>query len=162
MISLRLANQNDAERLGNLYYLYCLDMYSDFIDQDVNNTLTVEDCIRKFKEIKCRDVIVGTFDNEIVGFCAFGRCKDKEAMPNTGEIYQLYVMKDYRLKGDGRRMLHEAIRILTREEYDSVVTKCLSNQYDVIRFYENLGFKDTFDEYPFHDDIKIKVFFKFI
>lgn len=162
MISLRLANKNDAAELGNLYYLYCQDMYGDYLNQGVNNTLTVEDCINKFKETKCTDVIVGTFDNKIVGFCSFGKCKDKEAMPNTGEIYQLYVMDDYRLKGDGRRMLHEAIRILTREEYDSVVTKCLSNQHGVIRFYENVGFKDTFDEYPLHDDVNIKVFFKFI
>lgn len=164
MISLRKAVPNDAKKIGKLYFEYCNDMYNGFVDEDSFSELTEEQCIDRFKEIKCRDTIVGLFDDEIVGFCSFGPCNDKEAFSNCGEVYQLYVKEDYRLKGDGRRLLHEALRILGREEYNFVVVKCLSNQDNVIRFYENLGFKDTNDEYPLTDnsEVKVKVFFKTI
>ena len=164
MIYLRKALPNDAESLGKLYYEYCKDMYKGFVDDDSFDELSVEQCIDRFKEIKCRDTIVGLFDDEIVSFCSFGPCNDKAAIANCGEVYQLYVKSDYRLKGDGRRLLHEALRILGREEYNFVVVKCLSNQDNTISFYENMGFRDTEDEYPLvsNPDIKIKVYFKTI
>ncbi len=164
MIFLRKAVPADAEKLGKLYYQYCLDMYQGFISSDSFDELTEQECINRFKEIKCRDIIVGLFDDEIVGFCSFGPCNDVMAMKNTGEVYQLFIKNDYRLKGDGRRLLHEALRILGREEYNFVAVKCLSNQDSVINFYENMGFKYTGDEYGTDsgDGTTIKVYFKTI
>ena len=137
MIAMRLAKSEDYEALGKLYYLCWQQSHED--DDAVWGE--EEDFIRYFKTRKCRDTIEGFLDNQMVGFCRYGNCKDSDVLPDTGEIYQLYVLKEYQRQGDGRRLLHEAIRRLRRADYNRVTMWVEEDDDDIIGFVNALGFK---------------------
>ncbi|MBR0385601.1 MAG: GNAT family N-acetyltransferase [Erysipelotrichaceae bacterium] len=141
MINMRLARPQDAEKLGQLYYRCWMDLYPEIVEKDKFQGITLEEAVNDFKSTKCRDIIEGWAGDELVGFCSFGNCRDDDVLRDTGEVYRLYVLKDFQQRGEGRRLLHEAIRMLRREEYNQVVIWTLVDNPYAISFYEALGFK---------------------
>lgn len=142
MINLRLAKAKDAEKLGQLYYRCWMDLYPNIVPEDKFQPISLEDAINDFKKTKCRDIIEGWVGDELVGFCSYGNCRDDDVLADTGEVYRLYVLSEYQRRGEGRRLLHEAVRMLRREEYNQVVIWTLVDNPYAISFYEALGFKD--------------------
>lgn len=140
MINMRLAKPQDAEKLGKLYYDCWMDLYPNIVSEEDFIPISLESAVDDFKKNKCRDVIEAWIGDDLVGFCSFGNCRDGDSMPNTGEIYRLYILKDHQKSGTGRRLIHEAVRCLRREEYNQVVAWVLINNQDAVSFYEALGF----------------------
>ncbi len=141
MINMRLAKPQDAEKLGELYYRCWMDLYPNIVAEDKFQPISKEEAISDFKKTKCRDIIEGWIGDELVGFCSYGMCRDNDTLKDTGEIYRLYVRQDFQQRGEGRRLVHEAIRMLRREEYNQVVTWTLVDNPYAISFYEAMGFK---------------------
>ena len=141
MITLKKANEKDSKILGKLYYQCWLDTYTSLADEDGFVSLTKEEAVQFFHKIKCRDTIEGWALDELICFCCFGKCVDEDCLPGTGEISQIFVRSDYQLLGNGRKLVHEAIRILRRQDYDRVISWVCTSNTEAIAFYEALGFK---------------------
>lgn len=135
MISLRLAKPSDARELGALYHSCLAEIYGAS-----DKVRSVEDCIQYFKQKKCNDTLVGFYDNRIVAFCCYGKAKDDTFYNEAGEIYGLYILEEFQRWGNGRNILHEAVRKLRREEYNEVVTWIDPENENAVAFFEALGF----------------------
>ena len=141
MITMTKAHSQDAEKLGKLYYECLKETYRDILGVTrTNEFFNVDNCIAEFRKNRCYDVIIGWLDNKMVGFCEYGGCRDAGALRDTGEIRKIYVLKEYQKHGEGRRLLHEAIRFLRREEYNQAISWIELENKDAAIFYRELGF----------------------
>lgn len=135
MIALRLAKPSDARELGELYNACLSEIYGE--SEKVKG---VDECVQYFKNKKCNDTLLGVYDDRIVAFCCYGKAKDDTFYQDAGEIYGLYILEEFQRHGNGRNLLHEAVRKLRREEYNEVVTWIDPENENAVAFFEALGF----------------------
>ncbi|MFA5526523.1 MAG: GNAT family N-acetyltransferase [Acholeplasmataceae bacterium] len=81
--------------------------------------------------------MVAEYKNEIVGFAAYNKSSDSDG--DRGEVYAIYVLKDYHKLGIGKALMDECIKRLVTYEYISVWV--LHNNLAAILWYEHYGFK---------------------
>ncbi len=138
MVTLKLAKPEDAKRLGEVLFNCLKETYGD--DPRIGS---VEDYVNYFKKNKCNDTVLGIYDSKIAGFCNYGKELDDNFFTDAGEVYNLYILKDFQKHGDGRRLLHEAVRKLRQQEYNTAVVWIDEDNKNAMGFYEALGFKNS-------------------
>lgn len=143
MISMSIAKSKDADELSELYYECWCETYPAILGENSLKKVSKEKFAEQFRQTKCRDIILGRLDSHLIGFCSFGPSREEGTLKDTGEIYGVYVLNAYKNQGEGRRLLHEAVRQLRREEYNTVEVWILENNHDAVAFYEALGFIPT-------------------
>ena len=83
-----------------------------------------------------RAIPVKDADDKVIGFAGYGiRGED---LPDTGEVYALYVLSDYYGKGVGLQLMNAALEQL--KEYPRVCLWTLKDNKRAIRFYQKCGF----------------------
>lgn len=82
-------------------------------------------------------ILVIEENNKLVGFTRYGKSSDK-LYPNTGEIFSLYVLKEYHHKGYGKQLVQEAVKELIKLNYSSMVIGCISLNPSN-EFYKHIG-----------------------
>lgn len=60
-------------------------------------------------------------------------------MPETGEIYAIYILKEYYEQKVGYKLMTAALEMLS--EYREIVVWVLEGNHRAIKFYERCGFK---------------------
>jgi len=143
MISMSIAKSKDADELSKLYYQCWCETYPAILGENSLKKVSVEQFAEQFRKTRCRDIILGRLDNHLVGFCSYGPCREEGSLKDTGEVYGVYVLNAYKKQGEGRRLLHEAIRQLRRDEYNTVEVWILEDNSEAVAFYEALGFIST-------------------
>lgn len=78
-------------------------------------------------------------DNQIVGFVAFGLTTDT-TFKNCGEIYTLYIIKQYMGYGFGRELVENVIKELKQMGIDKMIVACLKGNPSN-EFYKHIGGK---------------------
>ena len=73
----------------------------------------------------------------MIGFCGYGAYRD-DSLPNTGEIFALYILREYYGTGAGAMLMKEALGRLSR--YPAAALWVLADNHQAIRFYEKQGF----------------------
>ncbi len=91
--------------------------------------------ITYFDQIK--DTLLLEQNNEIIGFVRFGKSDDIN-YPNTGEIFALYLLSQYKGKGYGKKLVQSAIKELINLGYTNMIIGCIS-QNPSNEFYKHLG-----------------------
>ena len=92
-----------------------------------------------------RPVAVIDVDKRIVGYCAYGRCRDA-SIPVEGEIDELYLLPEYQGVGLGRRLFRAVLNDLGDRVGKRVVVWSLAENARSCRFYESMGgqrFRET-------------------
>lgn len=137
MILIRSATVADAPAIGHVHHLAWIETYTGLVDDEFLKSRSEENSAERFQKEGCRDVLVAELDGEIVGFAKYGPSRDED-LPETGEIYALYVLKKGQGKGIGRRLLEFALRIQTDRRSFSLWV--LDSNEKAIKFYQHLGF----------------------
>ena len=75
-------------------------------------------------------------DAKVVGFVSYGDFRDSATI--AGEIFALYVLKDYYGKGVGRQLIQAAFAVL--DGYQEILLWVLEDNKRAIAFYEKMGF----------------------
>ena len=140
MVTLKLAKPENAKELGNLLH----ECFVEYHGCEVPG-FSPEDCRAYFSNRRCRDTVTGIYDGHIIGFCTFGKAED-EYFRDAGSIEYIMVKKEYQRLGDGRRILHEAVRQLRRQEYSRAMCWIDRENEDAISFFKALGFIFTGEE----------------
>ena len=78
-------------------------------------------------------------DGEIVGFTNFGPTTDEE-LNNYGEIFALYVLKEYKGNGYGKKLVETATQELKKMGFDKMIIACLKGNPSN-EFYKHIGGK---------------------
>lgn len=90
-----------------------------------------------------REVVVAEVDSAIVGWVAFGRCRDADAPDAVGEVEAIYVLPSFWSKGVGRELWLSAFRRLTERGFGSVTLWTLEANERARRFYRAAGFSES-------------------
>ncbi|QUL99425.1 MAG: GNAT family N-acetyltransferase [Candidatus Fermentithermobacillus carboniphilus] len=78
--------------------------------------------------------------SKVVGFASGGPNRDKDGQ-YKGEVYAIYILKDYQGKGLGRSLFTRVSGALLEDGFDSIKVWVLTDNAAARRFYEALGGK---------------------
>ncbi len=127
------------EELRGKAYVHCKawhEAYTGLIPASYLDTVTPEKCLRI--ALRWPDNLLAAVDGDrVIGFAGFGAYRD-DSLRDTGEVYALYVLRDYYGTGAGRLLMEEALRRL--RGYSAAALWVLRDNRRAVRFYEKCGF----------------------
>lgn len=132
--------ETDDEIRGKAYVHWSCwhEAYAGVVSAAYLEKLTSEKCEQM--AFQWRDNTLVAMDGDrVVGFAGYG-----EAAPDTGELFALYVLKEYRGTGAAQALMQAALEQLSH--YQKIGLWVLKENPRAIRFYENCGFRKTGEE----------------
>jgi len=118
--------------------------YEDLLPTDFLATLSVDKREAMWREFIARgstELLVARDGDSIVGFVAFGRCRDEDAVASRAEIWAIYVMPSHWSQGIGSGLWRHARGRLQEQGYESVSLWVLVGNARAVHFYEENGFR---------------------
>lgn len=113
------------------------ETYTGLVDTKYMNGITLEKCIKiaqKWRE----NILVAKDGDKVIGFVGYGAYRDA-TLPEHGEVYAIYVLKEYQGLKIGYALINAALKKLT--EHKKIAVWVLKDNNKAIRFYERYGFK---------------------
>lgn len=143
-MSLRRAVPHDAPAIARTHVDSWRSAYRNLVRCDRLAKMDYGRGAERFREsilAGLEDVFVAEESGNVVGFLAFGDCRDSDVnSETTGEIYAMYLLPEYWRKGIGRGMCREAERILKSRAYLQATLWVLEGNKKARRFYDAMGF----------------------
>lgn len=129
--------ESDSEIRGKAYVHWKAwqEAYSGLIDQAYLENHTIEKCT----EIAFRwpdNLLVAKENDKVIGFAGYGVCGDESF---TGEIFAIYILREYYDKKIGYALMCAALEKLS--EYRKIYVWVLEGNRRAIAFYEKCGFQ---------------------
>ena len=131
--------ETDDEIRGKAYVHWKAwhEAYPGLIDRAYLEGFTLEKCTETAFRWLDR-ILVAKDGDRVVGFAGYGAYRD-DSLPGTGEVYALYILKEYFGKKVGYALMRAALEKLA--EYEQVAVWVLEGNRRAIRFYERCGFR---------------------
>lgn len=85
-------------------------------------------------------VLVARDPTGVIGWIAFGDCRDAGAAPDQGEVHAVYLAPSHWGRGVGGLLWQEARRALIRDGFASASLWVLAENHRALRFYRSAGF----------------------
>lgn len=140
-IVIRKAVLSDARSIADVNVKTWITTYKGLVKDELLKHVmkSVEDRTIRFAEkIKNYDnIFVAEVDGVVVGFCGCGQTENKQLF-GSGEIYTLYVLKEYQGFGIGKKLFMTGIKTLIEQGYNSMILNVLVGN-KTIHFYEKYG-----------------------
>ncbi|MBE0700875.1 MAG: GNAT family N-acetyltransferase [Acholeplasmataceae bacterium] len=137
MLVIRDMEEKDYERKGYIHYQTWIETYVGLMDQEYLDKHTLDRCIQIAKKYP-ENTIVAEYNHEIVGFAAYNKSSDNE--DNIGEVYAIYVLKNFQKLGIGKALMDECICRLNNYEYIAIWV--LFSNVKSIAWYIKYGFEE--------------------
>jgi ribosomal protein S18 acetylase RimI-like enzyme len=140
---IREATELDAENITVMHIKSWQETYKDIIDQ-----VYLDDLPNKFEErLKFRQDIlskkdqaihlVAEKDGKIIGFCDASFIREYEGA--KGEVYAIYLLKEYQGSGIGKKLFQQAVEFLFANNLAPFVVLVLKDNLPSRKFYEKNG-----------------------
>ena len=130
--------ETDAETEGKaaVHWRSWQEAYAGIVDPAYLAAFTLDKC----RQIARRwpGILVAKDGQRVVGFVGYGHYRDG-SLPDTGEIFSIYILSEYYGTGLGRRLMDAALEKL--EGYSRAALWVLEDNKRAIRFYEKRGFQ---------------------
>lgn len=142
-MKIREANIKDVEGLARVHVLSWRETYQGLISDTYLTKLSIEqrkkNWIWTFNNLKINESIYIAEDMEgkIVGFSSSGENRNAE-YEFDGELYAIYLLKDYQNKGIGRTLFEVSVDRLRSSGYKSMMLWVLKDN-PTLGFYKRLG-----------------------
>lgn len=161
---IRKATEQDRMTLGKIYCLSWREAYKNIVPDEYLNSLTDERCAPPPNKINSKDTLVIEDNGTIVGLARFGEARDK-GCENTGELWSIYILPDFWMKGFGQLLFSSVVKELEKSGYIKFYLWVLKNNLRARRFYEKMGMRNTNIEQMINiggeDIVEIKYEFSF-
>lgn len=119
-----------------VHYQSWQETYAGLVDAAYLNKLTLETC-RETAHRWPDNILVAKAGENVIGFVAYGAYRD-QTLPQCGEIYAIYVLREYHGKQVGYALMNAAFERLS--DYAQIAVWVLKGNERAIRFYERYGF----------------------
>ena len=131
--------ESEAEIAGKGYVHYKSwhETYVGLIDPRYLESVTLEKCVgiaHRWPD----NIMVAKDGDKVIGFVGCGAYRD-ETLPGHGEVFALYVLKEYHGQRVGYELMNAAFEKLS--DYQKVAVWVLKGNDKAIRFYERYGFR---------------------
>jgi GNAT superfamily N-acetyltransferase len=135
---------NDIPDIARIHVMSWKDTYRGLVPQDYLDGLSIE--VRKkgwesiFRDETNEDsnVFMAYVDNVPAGFVSFGQARD-ENMKGKGEIYAIYLLKEFWSKGIGFSLFERASKTLLKEGFSECYLWVLDTNKNAIDSYSRWG-----------------------
>lgn len=130
--------QSPAEIEGKAYVHWKAwqETYLGLVDQVYLDNLTLEKCVQTAYRWP-DNILVAKDGDRVVGFVGYGSHRDA-ALPETGEVFAIYILSEYYGKKVGYALMQAALQELS--EYRRIAVWVLKGNERAIQFYERCGF----------------------
>lgn len=118
------------------------ETFSGLVAQEFLDAYTLEKC-EKMAYDQPDNTIVAKLEERVIGFLGYGD-RGNEA-PDTGEIFWLYVLKEFHGKGVAQQLLNAGIERLNN--YPQICLWVMKENKRAMRFYQKCGFIPDGEEF---------------
>ena len=142
-VGVSAASPEDCRAVAQIHVDAWRVAYAGIVPSDYLAALSVdqrETMWRTAVERGTPSVLVAKTDQEVVGWIAYGRCRDDGTGPEVGEVWAIYVAPAAWSTGVGRALWEVARRNLQVQGYLSVTLWVIRDNARALRFYERSGF----------------------
>lgn len=132
----KMESEDEINGKAYVHYRSWHETYTGLIDGKYMEGITIEKCT----EIAYQwpdNLLVAKDGDKVIGFVGYGAYRDN-TLPDHGEIFAIYVLKEYHGKGVGYTLINTAFQKLS--EYKKVAVWVLNGNDRAIRFYQRYGF----------------------
>lgn len=142
MIRIEQAVERDIEGIAYVHRESWKTTYRGLISNDFLNLITQEHRIKQWSGIfasltKDDRIVVGKEGEHVVGFAHGGACREAE-LGYGGELYSIYILKEYQGMGLGRQLLGNITNHLRTKKYNSMMAWVLEGNPS-LEFYLRMG-----------------------
>jgi len=133
----------DARAVARIHVTAWQEAYKSILSADYLAGLSVDKRESYWSEVipKGSPVLsVAKVGDSVLGWVAFGKCRDADAPSVAGEIWAIYVAPDWWSKGVGKALWLQARQKLAADGYRTVSLWVLVNNARAIDFYKKAGF----------------------
>ncbi len=132
-----MTSQSDIDGKGYVHYKSWHETYTGLIDRDYLEKFTLEKCVAMAHRYK-DNILVAKDGDKVIGFVGYGDYRNA-TLPDTGEIFSIYVLQEYHGRKIGFNLMNEAFKHLT--DYSQVAVWVLRGNDRAINFYKKYGFE---------------------
>ena len=132
-----MESEEEIEGKGYVHYKSWHETYTGLIDAHYLEGTTLEKCVgiaRRWPD----NIIVAKDGERVIGFAGCGAYRD-ETLPGHGEVFAIYVLKEYHGQKVGYELMNAALERLSA--YQKVAVWVLKGNDKAIRFYKRYGFR---------------------
>ncbi len=140
---IREATELDAENITKMHIQSWQETYKNIVDQEYLDNLpdTFETRLKFRQEILSRKdraiLLIAEKDGKIIGFCDAGIIREYEGA--KGEVYAIYLLKEYQGSGIGKKLFQQAVEFLFANNLTPFVVLVLKDNLPARKFYEKCG-----------------------
>ena len=142
MITVREATVNDTTAVAQVHVRSWQVAYRGLMADEYLDQLTVEERATRYRfgsgDVTTLRTIVAIDDGSLLGFATFGLLREVD-LPETGEIFALYVDPDCWRHGIGTTLITSAWKSLRAMSISKVLLWVLEGNDHATRFYESQG-----------------------
>ena len=141
MIIKTIETEEEIIGMAYVHFKSWEETYMNILGSDFFKNRSFEQQLeRTRKSLESGDLaLIAIQDNKIVGFITYGQSKDKD-LDNCGEIYALYVLKDYQHQGIGSSLIKRALDDL--RGFNGVFLWVFKDNKNAFAFYKRFGFEE--------------------
>lgn len=133
----KMETDDEIRGKGHVHYKSWQQAYTGLIDQSCLDNMSEEKCVEI--AYKWPDNLLVAKDGErVVGFVGYGKCRNED-LCDAGEVFAIYILKEYYGKGVGKALMDAALDLL--KDYKQVAVWVLKGNERAIRFYQKCGFR---------------------
>lgn len=138
---LRLATINDAEAIANIHVTSWHETYRGIIPESYLSKLNVAERQAMWTTAleRGQSIAVVEVNGNVVGFANGGKNRDQNPL-YPGELYAIYLLKQFHGRGIGKQLFNEATQQLKDQNLFPFVTFVLADN-PTLGFYHTMGAK---------------------
>jgi ribosomal protein S18 acetylase RimI-like enzyme len=133
----------DAPAIARVHVRSWQAAYEGVLPAEYLATLTTEKREVMWRELMARgspQLLVARDEESIIGFVAFGPCRDENAAADRAEVWAIYVSPSHWSQGVGSQLCRQTREQLAEQGYCSVSLWVLTGNTRAIQFYAGVGF----------------------
>jgi len=146
-IQIRQATHGDAKAIADIHVLSWQAAYKGMMPESFLESLSTEARLRMWQnslQIGKNTVLIACSDKTVVGWIAFGNCRDADKDGTWAEVEALYVLPEFWRQGIGKMLSDSARDAMKRAGFSFVALWVLLENHRARGFYHRIGF--THDE----------------
>ncbi len=137
------ATLEDARQVAEIHVTTWQAAYQGILPADYLASLSVDQREAMWRESIVKGVpqlFVAKVEGDMVGWVAFGRCRDEGSTPDSAEVWAIYVAPPSWSSGVGRMLWHRSQARMLEQGFKTVRAWVFTQNARAIRFYRAAGF----------------------
>ena len=133
-----METEEEMDGKGFVHWKSWQEAYAGLLDPDyLANGQTLEKCLRAAHRWP-DNLLIAKDQDRVIGFASYGAYRD-DTLKDCGEVFALYVLKEYYDQGIGYALMNAALEQM--KTYSQIALWVLDGNERAIRFYERYGFR---------------------